>query len=111
MSAFSRALALFADAGAGWDAGRLRGRLRALGVRRRLVAAQRPTSGWAALTDTEAAVARLVAQSLTNREVAAKLFVSHHTVSGHLRSVFNKLAINSRVELTRFVALHESGGD
>jgi DNA-binding CsgD family transcriptional regulator len=94
-----------------WDAGRLRARLRALGVRRRLVAAQRPTSGWAALTDGEGAVARLVAEGLTNREVAAKLFVSHHTVSGHLRSLFIKLAINSRVELTRIVALHDSGAD
>jgi DNA-binding CsgD family transcriptional regulator len=111
VSAFSRALVLFADAGAGWDAGRLRGRLRALGVRRRLVAAQRPTSGWAALTDSEGAVARLVAEGLTNREVAAKLFVSHHTVSGHLRSLFIKLAINSRVELTRLAALHDSGAD
>jgi DNA-binding CsgD family transcriptional regulator len=111
VSAFSRALALFADAGAVWDAGRLRGRLRALGVQRRLVTAQRPTSGWAALTDTEGAVARLVAQSLTNREVAAKLFISQHTVSGHLRSVFSKLAINSRVELTRLAALHDAGAD
>ena len=111
VAAFTRALALFADTGAVWDAGRLRGRLRALGVRRRLVAAQRPTTGWAALTDTEGAVARLVAQSLTNREVAAKLFISHHTVSGHLRSVFSKLAINSRVELTRLAALHESGAE
>jgi len=109
--ALSRALALFADAGALWDAGRLRGRLRALGVRRRLATAQRPTSGWAALTDSEAAVARLVAQSLTNREVAAKLFISRHTVSGHLRSVFSKLAINSRVELTRLASLHESDVD
>ena len=111
VSAFSRALVLFADAGAVWDAGRLRGRLRALGVRRRLVAAQRPTRGWAALTDSEGAVARLVAQGLTNREVAAKLFISHHTVSGHLRSVFMKLAITSRVELTRLAARHDSGAD
>jgi DNA-binding CsgD family transcriptional regulator len=111
VSAFSRALVLFAETGAVWDAGRLRGRLRALGVRRRLVPAQRPMSGWAALTDSEAAVARLVAQSLTNREVAAKLFISHHTVSGHLRSVFSKLAINSRVELTRLAARHDPGTD
>jgi DNA-binding CsgD family transcriptional regulator len=56
-------------------------------------------------------VARLVAEGLTNREVAAKLFISHHTVSGHLRSLFNKLTINSRVELTRLVALKYSGAD
>ncbi|MDQ1426156.1 MAG: hypothetical protein QOD72_3654 [Acidimicrobiaceae bacterium] len=56
-------------------------------------------------------MASLVAQGLTNREVAAKLFVSHHTVSGHLRSVFIKLAINSHVELSRLVALHHSAAD
>ena len=102
-----RALELYAEAGAAWDAGRVRGRLRALGVRRRLVAAQRPGMGWAAMTDSELAVARLVAQGLTNREVAERLFVSQHTVSGHLRHVFAKLGVNSRVELTRLAGLHD----
>jgi len=105
---FGRALELYAQAGAAWDAGRVRGRLRALGVRRRLVAAQRPGRGWAAMTDSELAVARLVAQGLTNREVAERLFVSQHTVSGHLRHVFAKLDVNSRVELTRLAGVHDS---
>jgi DNA-binding CsgD family transcriptional regulator len=52
-------------------------------------------------------VARLVAQGLTNRDVAERLFVSPHTVSGHLRHVFTKLDINSRVELTRLAGLHD----
>jgi DNA-binding CsgD family transcriptional regulator len=104
---FGRSLELYAQAGAAWDAGRVRGRLRALGVRRRLVAAQRPGRGWAAMTDSELAVARLVAQGLTNREVAERLFVSQHTVSGHLRHVFVKLDVNSRVELTRLVGVHD----
>jgi DNA-binding CsgD family transcriptional regulator len=104
---FGRALELYAQAGATWDAGRVRGRLRALGVRRRLVAAQRPGRGWAAMTDSELAVARLVAQGLTNREVAERLFVSPHTVSGHLRHVFAKLDVNSRVELTRLAGVHD----
>ena len=103
-----RALELYAQAGAAWDAGRVRGRLRALGVRRRLVAVQRPGRGWAAMTDSELAVARLVAQGLTNREVAERLFVSQHTVSGHLRHVFAKLDVNSRVELTRLAGVHDS---
>jgi DNA-binding CsgD family transcriptional regulator len=105
---FGRALELYAQAGAAWDAGRVRGRLRALGVRRRLVPAHRPGRGWAAMTDSELAVARLVAQGLTNREVAERLFVSQHTVSGHLRHVFAKLDVNSRVELTRFADVHDS---
>jgi DNA-binding CsgD family transcriptional regulator len=107
VEAFGRALELFAGAGAAWDAGRVRGRLRALGVRRRLVAAQRPGTGWAAMTDSELAVAKLVAQGLTNREVAERLFVSQHTVSGHLRHVFAKLDVTSRVELTRLAGLHD----
>jgi DNA-binding CsgD family transcriptional regulator len=105
---FGRALELYAHAGAAWDAGRVRGRLRALGVRRRLVSARRPGGGWAALTDSELAVARLVAQGLSNREVAERLFVSPHTVSSHLRHVFAKLGVNSRVELTRLAGLHDS---
>jgi DNA-binding CsgD family transcriptional regulator len=107
VNAFSRALGLYAQAGAAWDAGRVRGRLRALGVRRRLVPAQRPGQGWAAMTDSELAVARLVAQGLSNREVAERLFVSPHTVSSHLRHVFTKLEVNSRVALTRLADAHD----
>ena len=50
IGAFSRALVLYAEAGASWDAGRVRQRLRSLGVRRRVVPAQRPDTGWAAMT-------------------------------------------------------------
>ena len=85
------ALLLYAEAGAGWDASRVRSRLRDHGVRRRLVARERPAAGWEAITDSEMAVARLVAEGLTNREVAERLFVSPHTVSSRLRSVFVKL--------------------
>jgi DNA-binding CsgD family transcriptional regulator len=52
-------------------------------------------------------VARLVADGLTNREVAERLFVSPHTVSGHLRHIFMKLDVNSRVDLARIVGSHE----
>jgi len=79
----------------------VRSRLRGHGVRRRLVARERDAKGWGALTDSELAVARLVAQGLTNREVAEQLFVSPHTVSSHLRSIFAKLEINSRLALAR----------
>ena len=101
IDALGRALTIYAQTGAAWDAGRVRSRLRAQGVRRRLVTQERQETGWAAMTDSELAVARLVAQGLTNREVAEQLFVSPHTVSSHLRRVFAKLDINSRVELTR----------
>jgi DNA-binding CsgD family transcriptional regulator/tetratricopeptide (TPR) repeat protein len=99
-----RALETYAGMGATWDAARVRGRLRRLGVRRRLPAAGRPRSGWAGLTESELSVARLVASGLTNREVAERLYLSVHTVSSHLRSSFTKLDIKSRTELANIVA-------
>jgi DNA-binding CsgD family transcriptional regulator len=104
-----RTLALQTELGATWDARRVRSRLRELGVRRRLVTAEPVTRGWAAMTTSEVAVARLVAEGLTNREVAERLFVSPHTVSSHLRHVFSKLGINSRVELARHARDYEDG--
>jgi DNA-binding CsgD family transcriptional regulator len=106
IAALDRALAIHAACGARWDLARVRRRLRQLGVRRRLPAERRPTLGWAALTESELAVVRLVADGLTNREVAERLYVSPHTVNGHLRHAFAKLGINSRVALTRIAAQH-----
>jgi DNA-binding CsgD family transcriptional regulator len=57
--------------------------------------------GWEALTAAEHRVVRLAADGNTNREIAKKLFISPHTVNTHLRHVFDKLDIKSRVELTR----------
>jgi DNA-binding CsgD family transcriptional regulator len=100
----SIALVIYTETGASWDAGRVRGRLRAAGVRRRLVASTRPAMGWDALTNSELAVVTLIADGLTNRDAAEQLFVSPHTVSSHLRHAFTKLGVNSRVELARVVA-------
>jgi DNA-binding CsgD family transcriptional regulator/tetratricopeptide (TPR) repeat protein len=103
-----RALELYARAGASWDAGRVRRRLRALGVHRRLAAVEPPPRhGWSGLTQSELDVVRLVAQGLTNRQTAERLFLSPHTVSNHLRHAFTKLDISSRVELARLAATHD----
>jgi DNA-binding CsgD family transcriptional regulator len=59
--------------------------------------------GWNSLTDGERRVTDLVAQGLTNRQVADRLFMSRHTVDSHLRAIFRKLNLKSRVELTRAV--------
>jgi DNA-binding CsgD family transcriptional regulator len=102
VDALDHALAAYEAMGARRDAARVRRRLRCLGVRRRHWRhTDRPVSGWASLTDTERAVSELVAQGLTNRQVADQLFMSAHTVAFHLRHVFRKLDIGSRVELTR----------
>jgi DNA-binding CsgD family transcriptional regulator len=111
IDALNQALTLFAGAGARHDAGRLRNRLRELGIRRRLTTTERPAKGWAAMTKSELEVARLVAAGLTNREVAQRLFVSPHTVSTHLRQVFAKLEVNSRVDLARLATERDGQGD
>ena len=63
--------------------------------------ATRPRLGLAGLTDTERAIADLVAEGLTNRQIAERVFVSRHTVDFHLRSIFRKVDVTSRIDLTR----------
>jgi DNA-binding NarL/FixJ family response regulator len=43
--------------------------------------------GWEGLTDTERAMAEMASQGLTNREIATRAFLSHHTVDSHVRKV------------------------
>ena len=61
------------------------------------------------LTEREREIARLVAAGHTNREVASLLVLSTRTIESHLRNIFAKLGVRSRVELTR--ALADSLGD
>ncbi|MFI8966399.1 AAA family ATPase [Streptomyces sp. NPDC053493] len=111
-----RAHEAYARAGAGHEADRLRAdleRARPAGPATarpgpRIASRPRPGQGWAALTASERKVARLVAAGHTNRSAAAALVVSPHTVNTHLASVFRKLAVNSRVHLTRIVLAEDA---
>jgi DNA-binding CsgD family transcriptional regulator len=62
--------------------------------------------GWESLLPSELGIAELVAEGLTNREVAARIFVSPYTVDFHLRQIYRKLSITSRIALTRMVLEH-----
>ena len=102
----------YRQTGADRDQARIRRRLRELGVRRRhwTTPATRPVAGWDSLTDTEQAVSRLVAEGLNNNQVAARMYISTHTVAHHLRQAFRKLQIASRVELARIVIEEAAAG-
>ncbi|MCH0566884.1 LuxR family transcriptional regulator [Streptomyces sp. MUM 2J] len=99
------------EAGAGYraigaqrDAARIRHRLRDLGVvRRHWKRSTCPHTEGTRLTETERKVAELVADGLTNRQVAKAMYVSPHTIAFHLRQIYRKLRIHSRVELTRWI--------
>jgi transcriptional regulator of acetoin/glycerol metabolism/DNA-binding CsgD family transcriptional regulator len=68
--------------------------------------ARSPEAGWSDLTPTECSVAAIIAEGTTNREAAARLYLSRHTIDYHLRQIFRKLGVTSRVELTRLVVAH-----
>ncbi|MFZ0014026.1 MAG: AAA family ATPase [Acidimicrobiia bacterium] len=57
--------------------------------------------GVASLTGRELEVAELVVDRRTNREIAEELFVSTKTVETHMRNIFNKLGVSSRVQVAR----------
>jgi DNA-binding CsgD family transcriptional regulator len=97
---FEEALGLYERLGAAHDAARVEAGLRLVGRRRgRRGPRGRPRSGWASLTTTEAKVAELVAEGLSNPEIARRLFVSRHTVHTHVSHILAKLGLGSRVEL------------
>jgi predicted ATPase/DNA-binding CsgD family transcriptional regulator len=56
------------------------------------------------LTRRQLDIARLIADDLSNRQIAARLFLSERTVETHITNIFNKLGLGSRVQVSRWVA-------
>ncbi|HEX6220245.1 MAG TPA: LuxR C-terminal-related transcriptional regulator, partial [Acidimicrobiia bacterium] len=77
--------------------------LRQLGrtIHRRTKPGSPSSIGVDALTGRELEVAELVVDRRTNREIADELFLSTKTVETHMRNIFNKLGVSSRVEVAR----------
>ena len=106
------AVSAYEALGARWDIHRASERLRPFGVRRRAPRyAERPVSGWGALTPTEAKVAGLVAAARSNPDIAAELFMSRYTVQTHVSHILAKLGAQSRVEIAAVAVRHASAAD
>jgi RNA polymerase sigma factor (sigma-70 family) len=88
---------LLSDFGVQAFAERARVELEATGERAR----KRTVDTLDQLTPQEVQIARLAAEGDTNREIAARLFISPSTVEYHLRKAFRKLDVKSRTQLAR----------
>jgi DNA-binding NarL/FixJ family response regulator len=63
------------------------------------------------LTERESEVLRLLAQGLTNKDIAQGLILSVRTVEAHLRNIFSKLSVSSRTEAALWATRHGYGAD
>lgn len=99
------ALEAFDHFGAPHCAARARDELRALGAPAAPTHSVDPAGR---LTAQQLLVARMVAEGATNREIAARLALSPRTIDHHLRGVFTRLGIRSRIELVRLIAGSEA---
>jgi len=101
-AAFTRAVDLYSSLGATRDVDRLQARFRAHGIRRApRVKHRRARRGWESLTPAEAKIAALVAEGMTNPQIAARLFLSHRTVATHVSHILGKLDVRSRIDIAR----------
>jgi DNA-binding CsgD family transcriptional regulator len=100
------ALEAFDELGAAAWAERARAELRVSGARAR---GRREPAG-DELTAQELTVAQAVVEGATNREVAARLFVSPKTVEGHLGHIYRKLGVRSRTQLAARMRAAGTGG-
>jgi DNA-binding CsgD family transcriptional regulator len=106
-AALREAVQVYTGLGAEWDTRRADTRVRPYGIRRRHLGARRPATGWEALTPTEAMVAALVGEGLSNPDIGKRLFLSRNTVQSHMRKVLAKLPARSRVEVAMAAAARQ----
>ena len=68
-------------------------------------------TGVSSLTKRELEIAGLVTDRLTNREIATTLFLSDKTVESHIRNIFHKLGVSSRVDIARAMERERRASD
>jgi DNA-binding NarL/FixJ family response regulator len=68
-----------------------------------------PRSAATPLTPREREVAVLIAQGMSNREIATRLVVAERTAEGHVQSILNKLGVSSRTQIAVWAVEHGMG--
>jgi DNA-binding CsgD family transcriptional regulator len=107
-AAFTNADELYDRLGANWDLAHLRAQLRQHGIRRGPRAKHRQEQvGWESLTPTETKIAAMVAEGLSNRQIAEQLVLSPRTVGTHVSHILAKLGVRSRIDIAREAAEHD----
>jgi DNA-binding CsgD family transcriptional regulator len=97
---YLRSIDIYQGLGAAWDIMRADARMRQHNVRRGTHGDRyRPATGWEALTPTEQKIARLVADGLSNPDIAIQMFLSRHTVQTHVSHILTKLEAQSRAQI------------
>ena len=106
---FTDAYALYAKLGAEWDLARTQARFRSYGIRRGpRVRHRQARRGWESLTPSETRVAAMVAQGMSNPQIAAQLFLSRRTVQTHVSHILAKLELQSRIDIAREASQREA---
>jgi DNA-binding CsgD family transcriptional regulator len=106
-AALTDAARTLASMGATTDIRRADARLRPYGVRRGPRSAhRRAVIGWDSLTPGEARIVNLVAEGMSNPDIATKLYLSRRTVQTHVSNILTKLQVNSRAGIVRAAAEH-----
>jgi DNA-binding NarL/FixJ family response regulator len=99
---FTEAYSVYSALGASWDLARTQATFRTYGIRRGPnVTHRRDRQGWNSLTPTEAKIVGLVANGMSNPQIAAHLFLSRRTVQTHVSHILAKLNMNSRIDIAR----------
>ncbi len=109
-AALNEAVRVYDGLGATWDIRRIDARMRRQGIRRGPRTTRRNVAtGWDALTPAESRIAGLVAEGLSNPDIATKLLLSRNTVQTHVSHILAKLRLRSRVELVQHMASRTHG--
>jgi DNA-binding SARP family transcriptional activator/DNA-binding CsgD family transcriptional regulator len=105
--ALTNAVELYNELLAAWDIQRAQRRLAAHGIHRPEVAVAKPGDGWAALSTVEVRIAGLVAEGLSNPQIARLLLLPRRTVQAHVARIMRKLGVDSRARLGELASQHQ----